>query len=179
MVRLLAVDPERRAQPALRVGDQQDTHALALLVDDQIAQCVALCCVFMQILDISRRLAVAQRTAEFAQIDRVERDAKRLPVLRFMPPIEIVVPAVHVHDGQPVAKGAEPPPLHARGERKRLRILAHEGGDDLALVVVAEMDRGLLVPLQHMVRNPFVHLRACGVHRMQRIARLTVARLTG
>ena len=37
VMRPLRIQPQHRAQPALRMGDQQDAHLLALLGDDQVA----------------------------------------------------------------------------------------------------------------------------------------------
>ena len=151
------------------MGDQQDAHLLALLGDDQVAQGVEFRRIIVQILDISRGLAIPQRPPELAQVDGVEGNAKRFPELGFVTAVEIVVPPVHVHHREPVPAQREPltPPSRAHGQLRG--VPAHECGDDIAFVIMAEMDRRLLVAIHYAVGLPVVHGGARGELDMQRI----------
>ena len=142
---------------------------LALLGDDQVAQGVEFRRIIVQILDISRGLAIPQRPPELAQIDGVEGNAERFPELGFVTAVEIVVPPVHVHHREPVPAQREPltPPSRAHGQLRG--VPAHECGDDIAFVIMAEMDRRLLVAIHYAVGLPVVHGGARGELDMQRI----------
>jgi len=99
-----------------------------------------------------RRLALPERAAALAQVERVEREAALGPELGQLGLEEVVAEAVDVDH---------------RAARRALVATTHQRGVDPALAVgiLAEVDRQALVRLAQDVRAPGVHVLLLRVAR--------------
>jgi len=130
------------------VAHEHEPRGAPELVTDDPGGGVELLVVLLEVVDVVRRLVLAQAPAVLAQVERVEGSALAVPVLGEPALEEVVVPAVHVEQ-------------RARGPDRvgRRRPVAHEGRDVLALLVGREGDRPGLEALAEHVGDPALDRR--------------------
>ena len=98
-----------------------------MFLGDEGESCLDLLVVGLEIIDVTRGLTVPQAATVLAQIESVERAAVRGPPRAEFVVEEVVTPPVQIDDGE------------ARLLRIGfLRAIAHQSGNDLALVILAK-----------------------------------------